>query len=271
MNRQQPAIDPQAALKSDFWSQPSSEQFHLLESLLQRLLNLPGFQQALESTSPAVNPSQPVVQSAPLNTGAQPSTNWAPSGSTWGPLAEVWKQVQRENESLTKPSMGWPEATADTSQAAHSLQKNEDQATNQQQQEISAWNTVQPVDALTPWKLSVSDAAQNSWQSLASQSSSPFPLSFAADTVEDASPPRRATEFKSSPVKPNALTRLLLTGNQITDSILCMLGWPGRAIQSGMGKWLVGLVGVGLFTAGSWLYFREALEEFAGFVLTMLV
>jgi hypothetical protein len=50
-----------------------------------------------------------------------------------------------------------------------------------------------------------------------------------------------------------------------------MLGWPGRAIQSGMGKWLVGLVGVGLFTAGSWLYFREALEEFAGFVLTMIV
>lgn len=274
MKRDSQDSQSQAVLPPGFWSQAPSDQLHRLEQLLQQFLTLPGFQQGTPGTpSQPGNPTQPTPSQSPVvphqptsNTPSQPAhtsgTGWAPSGSTWGPLAEAWKHVQQEKQSFAPrmdpaPSRAvFPDHPAPV--ASQELPGNipwhfpgDVAETNAQ---IPAWNLEIP-NEITPWQ----DATAGLSQPIPPLE---LPIPASHDGVSKASQP--GEQKASIPVSVGPVHKTLVFGNRVVDACLQRMGWPGRGLQSSFGKWSLGLAGICLLTFGTWLYFREAVDELVG-------
>ncbi len=272
MNRELHDSQAKAVLPPGFWSQAPSDQLHRLEQLLQQFLSLPGFQQGTGHVPPQpeagwkVTPNYPGEAAshspATAGTGASANAGWAPSGSTWGPLAEVWKQVQGEKQSLVP--------RAEPAPSRFSAPGNQNPSPAQEVAENIAWHfpsdPAEPFASIPAWHLGGHDAGGSRPKSDPVQetlrASEEFP-SFNT-TPADSKANLPGTEKASIPVQAGWAHRTLVVGNRVVDSGLRRLGWPGRGLQSSLGKWILGLAGVCLLTGGTWLYFREAVDELAG-------
>ena len=274
MKRDSQDSQAQAVLPPGFWSQAPSDQLHRLEQLLQQFLTLPGFQQGTPGAfsqpgnPPLPSPSQPPVAThQPIsNSPSQPAstsgTGWAPSGSTWGPLAEAWKHVQQEKQSFA-PRMDSPPARPGVPATA-APQPSQELPGNiawhfpvenaEPDTPIPAWNLEIPGE-ITPW----GGAAPDHPPALPSlESSNTFNHTPAAKT------PQPGEQKASIPVQVGRIHKTLVFGNRVVDACLQRMGWPGRGLQSSLGKWSLGLTGICLLTFGTWLYFREAVDELVG-------
>jgi hypothetical protein len=266
MNRETRDSQSHDSLPQGFWSQASSEQLHRLESLLQQFLSLPGFQKALENnqTTPPDPAAYPPAHHETVPASKAPaSPEWSPSGSTWGPLAEAWKLVQQEKQPLkTTVQAGGPGAPPDRGHFPEWPERESQR--DKAQAQVPVWHSgpVSPLPNATvsPWNNLTEELGK---QEIQPASMAPSPWSALEDKNPTSAPPS-AGEKASIPVQPGWTYQVLLGGNRLADAGFRMMGWPGRAIQSSPGKWFVGLVGIFLLASGTWLYFREAVDELMG-------
>lgn len=267
MNRETRDSKSHDSLPQSFWSQASSDQLNRLESLLQQFLSLPGFQSALENnqnTPPVQAASSPTHHETAPTSKAIASPEWSPSGSTWGPLAEAWKLVQQEKQPL-KPihQAGGSGLVPNHSHFPewHQKESHGDQA------QVPVWNSEPvsplPTASVSPWKKLPQANEEVGKQEIHQGPKAPSPWSV-LEEKNPASAPPSSGEKASIPVQPGWTYRVLVAGNRLTDAGFRMMGWPGRAIQSSPGKWFVGLLGIFLLASGTWLYFREAVDELMG-------
>jgi|GEM_PF-1140983 len=276
MNREMQDSQAKAVLPPGFWSQAPSDQLQRLEQLLQQFLSLPGFQQGTGTagaqvqsvmlTQGRVNPpvsASPCPGSHPAQAASSsPSAGWTPSGSTWGPLAEAWKQVQHEKQTIVPNAESPPirfSAPVTTNPPPSleipgnfSWQFPEDPG--EKTAPIAAWNLA-GLEESTPWR----DSGPVQETVLPTQEFQTSPTHLTASKGN-----HPGVEKASIPVQAGWGHKTLVFGNRVVDASLRRLGWPGRGLQSSLGKWFLGLTGVCLLTGGTWLYFREAVDELVG-------
>lgn len=237
------------ALQQGPWSQSTQEQLTRLETLLERFLSLPGFQTSELNTDSHLLAAVPnkIFSDLSSNKTHDPQS-WTPSGSTWGPLAEIWKQARSDSE-LT-----------------NNYCKERDfgiQGNPKIEHDPIRWNGA-TVESL---KSSVNDGHQSH------EDFSPILETFASSPTGhqfSCPPPETYNKRTTLPLNPaiqrpkiSLVTSSLLFFNIFIDSTFSLFGTPGLFMRRTGVRWLVGLLGITMLASGSWLYFREAIDELA--------